>query len=112
MVDELTDDGYVYRFRQDAHEPLHQEEGAFLLAGFHLSLAELARGERERATRWFERTRGALGPPGLFAEEYDVVLRQLRGNLPQAFVHALLLETARRLHDAGVDNRGFTATDR
>lgn len=112
VIDELTDDGYVYRFRQDTQEPLHREEGAFLLSGFHLSLAELARGERERATRWFERTRGALGPPGLFAEEYDVVLRQLRGNLPQAFVHALLLETARRLHDAGVDNRGFTATDR
>ena len=44
--------------------------------------------------RWFERNRGALGPPGLFTEEFDVVQRQLRGNLPQAFVHALLIETA------------------
>ena len=27
-------------------------------------------------------------------EEYDVAQRQLRGNLPQSFVHALLIETA------------------
>ena len=44
------------------------------------------------ALRWFERNRAACGPPGLFSEEYDVAQRQLRGNLPQAFVHALLLE--------------------
>jgi len=31
---------------------------------------------------------------GLFSEEYDVCQHQLRGNLPQAFVHALLIEAA------------------
>jgi Domain of unknown function (DUF5911) len=31
------------------------------------------------------------------APEYDVPQRQLRGNLPQAFVHALLLECSARL---------------
>jgi len=36
----------------------------------------------------------ACGPPGLLSEEFDVTQRQLRGNLPQAFVHALLLECA------------------
>lgn len=42
--------------------------------------------------------RGALvGPAALYTEEYDVHQRQLRGNLPQAFVHAGLLETAARL---------------
>jgi GH15 family glucan-1,4-alpha-glucosidase len=35
----------------------------------------------------------------LFSEEYDTTQRQLRGNLPQAFVHALMLETAVRLTD-------------
>ena len=39
----------------------------------------------------------ACGPPGLFTEEFDVVQRQLRSNLPQAFVHALMLECATRL---------------
>lgn len=112
VVDELTDDGYVYRFRQDPHRPLHEAEAAFLLCGFHMALAQLGLGRREEAVRWFERNRAALGTPGLFAEEYDVVQRQLRGNLPQAFVHALLLETAQRLGDAGVSSHGFSARER
>ena len=111
VVEELTDDGYVYRFRQDAR-PLHEAEGAFVLCGFHLSLASLGQGDTTNAVRWFERNRGSLGPPGLFTEEYDVIQRQLRGNLPQAFVHALLLETAQRLGDAGVDPAGFAARSR
>ena len=47
-----------------------------------------------------------------FTEEFDVVQRQLRGNLPQAFVHALLLETAHALGDAGVEVDGFGAAQR
>ncbi|MGH8155746.1 MAG: glycoside hydrolase family 15 protein, partial [Rhodanobacteraceae bacterium] len=47
--------------------------------------------------RYFERNRAACGPPGLYSEEYDVKQRQLRGNLPQAFVHALMLEASVRL---------------
>ena len=109
VVDELTDDGYVYRFRQEPDVPLHDAEGAFVLSGFHLALVALQQGDVAGALRWFERNRGALGPPGLFTEEYDVVQRQLRGNLPQAFVHALLLETAHRLGAAGVSSRGFDA---
>ena len=30
----------------------------------------------------------------LFSEEYDVEQHQMRGNLPQAFVHAVMLEAA------------------
>lgn len=112
VVDDLTDDGYVYRFRQDPDRPLHVAEGAFVLSGFHLSMAALQQGDLPAALRWFERNRGALGPPGLFAEEYDVVQRQLRGNLPQAFVHAALLESAQRLGEAGVGSRGFDARSR
>ncbi|MFD0786999.1 glycoside hydrolase family 15 protein, partial [Micromonospora azadirachtae] len=52
--------------------------------------------------RWFERNRAACGPPGLYTEEYDVGQRQLRGNLPQAFVHALMLETALALGQTDV----------
>ncbi len=93
---DLGRDGYVYRFRQD-QRPLHDAEGAFLLCGFQLALASHQQGHESDALRWFERNRAASGPPGLFTEEFDVIQRQLRGNLPQAFVHALLLETASRL---------------
>ncbi|NUP33323.1 MAG: glycoside hydrolase family 15 protein [Streptomycetaceae bacterium] len=90
---DLLDDGYVYRFRH-GDAPLGDREGAFLLCGFMLTLAEASQGGREAAVRRFERTRAACGAAGLFAEEYDVAERQLRGNLPQAFVHALLLESS------------------
>jgi len=112
VVEELTDDGYVYRFRQDDTTSLHDAEGAFVLSGFHLALATLDQGDVTNAVRWFERNRGSLGPPGLFTEEYDVIQRQLRGNIPQAFVHALLLETAQRLGQAGVSSPGFQARAR
>jgi alpha,alpha-trehalase len=94
--DQLTQDGYVYRFRPGP-APLGEQEGAFLLCGFVLALAEHAAGNEVAAYRAFERTRAACGTPGLLAEEFDVRQRQLRGNLPQAFVHALLLECAASL---------------
>jgi hypothetical protein len=99
VLDELTEDGYAYRFRH-GDEPLHRAEGAFLLCGFLVSLSLLDQGDITGAARWFERNRAACGPPGLFTEEFDVVQRQLRGNLPQAFVHALLIECAQRLSGA------------
>jgi hypothetical protein len=93
IEDSLTQDGYVYRFRH-GDTPLGEAEGAFLLCGFLMAQACHTDNKPVDAVRWFERTRTSCGPAGLFAEEYDVQQRQLRGNLPQAFVHALLLETA------------------
>ena len=99
VQDELTEDGYVYRFRHDAR-PLHKSEGAFLLCGFWMAQVAQACGDSAAAARWFERNRAACGPAGLYTEEYDVHQRQLRGNLPQAFVHAAMLECAVRLSTA------------
>ncbi|MFB7908288.1 glycoside hydrolase family 15 protein [Kitasatospora sp. NPDC056076] len=93
---DLATDHYLYRFRHD-QRPLQDAEGAFLLCGFAMALAEHQQNNDVEAVRWFERNRAACGPPGLYAEEFDVAQRQLRGNLPQAFVHALMLETATRL---------------
>jgi alpha,alpha-trehalase len=96
VASELADDGYVYRFRHDGR-PLHEAEGAFLLCGFWMALTAHVRGNDVEAAHWFERNRAACGPAGLYTEEYDVRQRQLRGNLPQAFVHAAMLECAVRL---------------
>lgn len=93
---ELAQEGYLYRFRQQPG-PLADSEGAFLLCGFLMALATHQQGHQTEAMRWFERSRAACGPPGLFTEEFDVAQRQLRGNIPQAFVHALLLESSVRL---------------
>jgi alpha,alpha-trehalase len=96
VVESLGRDGYLYRFRHD-DRALGAAEGAFLLCGFWASMACLERGDAVGATRWFERNRAACGSPGLYSEEFDVGERQLRGNLPQAFVHAGMLECAARL---------------
>lgn len=97
---ELSRDGYVYRFPPQKGR-LSEAEGAFLLSGFHMALALAAAGKPVTARGFFERSRAACGPPGLYTEEFDVAQRQLRGNFPQAFVHGLLLESAARLGSPG-----------
>lgn len=96
VEEELSQEGYVYRFRHD-ERPLGAAEGAFLLCSFIMTLATHQQGDTLGAYRWFERARAACGPPGLHTEEFDVTQRQLRANLPQAFVHGMLLESAVRL---------------
>ena len=95
---ELTDDGFVYRFA-DGSRPAGRAEGAFLLCGFWMALAAHVRGDDVQAAHWFERSRSACGPAALYTEEYDTHQRQQRGNLPQAFVHAAMLESAVRLSE-------------
>ncbi len=94
--DQLARDGFVYRFRHDERE-LGDAEGAFVLCGFMMALAEHQQGNHVQARHYFERNRAACGTSGLFSEEYDTTQRQLRGNLPQAFVHAMLLQCATTL---------------
>ena len=100
-------DGLVVAARRYAAggKPLGEAEGAFLMRGFAVCLAEFAAGNVVEAFRWFERQRAACGPPGLFSEEFDVRQRQLRGNLLQGFVHALLLECSRRLGHGDINHR-------
>ena len=93
VIDDLCEDDYIYRYAEPG-EPLGQNEGAFLICNFWMSLAYLGCGETTKGAQYFERTRASCSSSGLFSEEYDVAQRQLRGNLPQAFVHALLIETA------------------
>ncbi|WP_433726795.1 glycoside hydrolase family 15 protein [Nocardia sp. CA-129566] len=100
---ELCTDFYVYRYRHD-EQPLETTEGAFLLCGFIMSIAAAQLRYRVSAAHYFERNRAACGTPGLFAEEFDVTQRQLRGNMPQAFVHALLFESSVRLPRFGDDH--------
>jgi len=97
VLAELGDDHLLYRYRQGPG-PLADSEGAFLMCGFTaaqaLAVVDQLPSDRVEAARWFERSRAAAGVSGLFTEEFDPVHRQLRGNLPQAFVHAGLIESA------------------
>jgi alpha,alpha-trehalase len=92
----LTADGYSYRFRHDAR-PLSEAEGSFTLCGFLMAMATCQQQKWVEARAWWERSRASCGPARLYSEEYDTTERQMRGNLPQAFVHALMLESAAML---------------
>lgn len=98
VQDDLVIDGYVFRYRHDAR-PMDQAEGAFLLCSYWLALSEARAGQPLEAVSHLEKALAACGPPGLFSEEYDPVQNQMRGNLPQAFVHALALETCVSIPD-------------
>ncbi len=93
VLDDLERGGHLFRF-QHGDAPLGDTEGAFLLCEAAMSLAMLRMGRRGEAVRWFERVRGCVGPARLFSEEWDVRRGQMRGNLPQAFVHALVAQAA------------------
>lgn len=93
---ELGADGYVYRYRPD-ERPLGEAEGAFLLCSHWTALAEAMAGQHVAGARRLERALASGGTAGLYSEEYDTTERQLRGNLPQAFVHALALEACARM---------------
>ena len=58
-----------------------------------MALAWAQQAEHTGRARLNEKSRRMSAHPPL-AEEFDVTQRQLRGNLPQAFVHALLLKCA------------------
>ncbi len=96
VQDQLSVEGYVYRFAPD-DRPLGEAEGSFLLCTFWLALAEAQAGQTGRSLRRLERALASCGTAALFSEEFDVAQRQLRGNLPQAFVHALALEACVRI---------------
>ncbi|MEZ0491284.1 glycoside hydrolase family 15 protein [Kineococcus sp. TBRC 1896] len=95
---ELSVDGYVFRFRHDAR-PLPEAEGAFLLCSYWTAMTEAQLGQPVSAVSRLEKALAAAGPPQLFSEEFDPEQHQLRGNLPQGFVHALALEACVRVPD-------------
>ncbi len=106
---ELDVAGYIYRYKID-DRPLGQAEGAFLLCSYWTALAEAQAGQHVGAIRRLERALGAAGSPTLFSEEYDTSEHQLRGNLPQAFVHALALATCAELPRLMPEARPLTST--
>ena len=66
----------------------HEAEGAFLLCGFWMALTAHVPRRRRRGCALVRAEPRRVRPGRPYTEEYDVHQRQLRGNLPQAFVHA------------------------
>jgi GH15 family glucan-1,4-alpha-glucosidase len=98
IADELTEHGFVLRYRTDeTDDGMSGKEGTFLICSFWLVSALAIVGERERARDVMERLLRQASPLGLYAEEFDADSGRHLGNFPQAFSHLALIEAAGRI---------------
>jgi GH15 family glucan-1,4-alpha-glucosidase len=98
IADELTEDGFVLRYRTDeTDDGLSGREGTFLICSFWLVSGLAVIGELQRARDLMERLLRIASPLGLYAEEFDTATGRHLGNFPQAFSHLALLEAAARI---------------
>jgi GH15 family glucan-1,4-alpha-glucosidase len=98
IADELTEDGFVLRYRTgETDDGLSGKEGTFLICSFWLVSALAIIGERQRARDLMERLLRIASPLGLYAEEFDAATGRHLGNFPQAFSHLALIEAAARI---------------
>jgi alpha,alpha-trehalase len=98
IADELTEHGFVLRYKTDeTDDGLSGKEGTFLICSFWLVTALAIIGELQRARDLMERLLREASPLGLYAEEFDADTSRHLGNFPQAFSHLALIEAAARI---------------
>jgi alpha,alpha-trehalase len=98
IADDLTEDGFVLRYRtEETDDGLSGKEGTFLICSFWLVSALAIIGEEQRARDLLERLIRISSPLGLYAEEFDTETGHHLGNFPQAFSHLAMIEAAGRL---------------
>jgi GH15 family glucan-1,4-alpha-glucosidase len=95
---ELSVDGFVNRYRhREELDGLPPGEGAFLLCSFWMVQALAMIGRRDEALRRFEKLLSLRNDVGLLSEEYDPTAKRFLGNIPQAFSHTALINSALQL---------------
>ena len=98
IADELTDHGFVLRYRTgETDDGMSGKEGTFLICSFWLVSTLAVIGEDQRARDLMERLLRIASPLGLYAEEFDTDTAHHLGNFPQAFSHLALIEAAARI---------------
>jgi GH15 family glucan-1,4-alpha-glucosidase len=98
IAEELTENGFVLRYRTDeTDDGLSGKEGTFLICSFWLVSALAIVGELQHARDLMEKLLRIASPLGLYAEEFDAETGRHLGNFPQAFSHLALLEAAARI---------------
>jgi alpha,alpha-trehalase len=95
IADELTENGFVLRYRTDqTDDGLSGKEGTFIICSFWLVSALAVIDEMQRARDLMEKLVKVASPLGLYAEEFDVATGRHLGNFPQAFSHLAAVEAA------------------
>jgi GH15 family glucan-1,4-alpha-glucosidase len=98
IASELTEDGFVLRYKTDeTDDGLSGKEGTFLICSFWLVSALAIIDERQSAVDLMERLLRVASPLGLYAEEFDAATGRHLGNFPQAFSHLALIDAAARI---------------
>jgi len=102
IQDRLTHDGFLRRYGNVREvDGLPPGEGVFLLCSFWLVDNLALQGRYKEAEELFERLLDLRNDVGLLSEQYDPDARRLLGNIPQAFSHVGLINSARNLDHAG-----------
>jgi GH15 family glucan-1,4-alpha-glucosidase len=107
---DLMQDGFLRRYELPAGgtsgvDGLPGSEGAFLACSFWLANALELSGRHEEALELFERLLALRNDVGLLSEEYDPRYGRLVGNMPQAFSHVPLVQTALNLSGHAEEQR-------
>ncbi len=98
IAEDLTEDGFVLRYRTDeTDDGMSGKEGSFLICSFWLVSGLAIVGEQQRARDLMEKLLRVASPLGLYAEEFDTTTAHHLGNFPQAFSHLALIEAAGRI---------------
>jgi GH15 family glucan-1,4-alpha-glucosidase len=91
-----------------AVDGLAGSEGAFLACSFWLANALDLTGRYDEAAAVFDRLLSLRNDVGLLSEEYDPRYGRLVGNMPQAFSHVPLVQTALNLSNHAEEHRRGT----
>jgi GH15 family glucan-1,4-alpha-glucosidase len=98
---ELMVEGFVLRYRTSQSgevDGLPPGEGTFLPCSFWMADCLYLMGRTADAQALFERLVAISNDVGLLSEEYDPTAKRQLGNVPQAFSHVGLINTAHNLN--------------
>jgi GH15 family glucan-1,4-alpha-glucosidase len=99
---DLMRDGFVMRYdNESAGDGFSSDEGAFLACTLWLADGLAMAGREAEGRALFEQVLDVRNDVGLLAEEYDVARGRQLGNVPQAYSHVALVNTARALSRTG-----------
>jgi GH15 family glucan-1,4-alpha-glucosidase len=109
---ELAPDGFVRRYQTSGDgtvDGLPGDEGAFFACTFWLADALILDGQVEEGRAVFERLLALRNDVGLLSEEYDPAVRRQVGNVPQAYSHLALVNSALLLANGSRPGRAAPA---
>ena len=88
----LSQDGWLFRYRLD--DGFGRPRVAFIICTFWLIEALAATGRMSESREVMDHVHSALSPLGLLSEDYETGTLRMRGNFPQAYSHAGLIQAA------------------